>query len=302
MAMSQIAALFANGQGVTQDYQKAMEWYLKASDKGVASAMTEIGSLYANGQGVKQDKKKAMEWYLKAADKDEAGAMYGIGVLYDSGEGVTQDYQKAMEWYLKAADKGEAGAMNNIGTLYDKGKGVKQDSEKAMEWFLKAADKGEVIAINNIGVLYHNGQVIEKYRDRAIEWHAKAEAQKKQERDEQVKEADNWKKINCGGAIYNLQQLLMQNPYDIGGKCFFLDTFQAADIQILSRTVALFTYRLMEKNYVVYTDFGDASAPVGQWRTFVVKGNSEPFKYTSVFGGAVTASKVHVLQEVYREK
>ena len=54
--------------------------------------MRNLGLLYANGQGVAQDYAKAREWYEKAADKDDATAMRNLGMLYANGLGVTQDY------------------------------------------------------------------------------------------------------------------------------------------------------------------------------------------------------------------
>ena len=47
---------------MAQDYAKAFEWYVKAADKGDASAMSNLGLFYANGQGVAQDYAKAREW------------------------------------------------------------------------------------------------------------------------------------------------------------------------------------------------------------------------------------------------
>ena len=48
----QIRFLYEKGQGVSQDYKKAIEWYQKAADKGNASGMKNIGDLYYDGQGV----------------------------------------------------------------------------------------------------------------------------------------------------------------------------------------------------------------------------------------------------------
>jgi len=47
-------------RGVEQDYSKAMEWYLKASDAGNEYAMLRIGVMYKNGRGVDQDDGKAV--------------------------------------------------------------------------------------------------------------------------------------------------------------------------------------------------------------------------------------------------
>ena len=116
-AMFNLGLLYANGQGVTQDYVRAREWYEKAAEKGFPRAMFNLGLLYANGEGVTQDYAKAREWYEKAADKGNAIAMVNLGLIYAHGQGVTQDYTKAREWYEKAADKGDAEAKANLEKL-----------------------------------------------------------------------------------------------------------------------------------------------------------------------------------------
>ena len=142
-AMFNLGLLYANGQGVTQDYVRAREWYEKAAEKGFPSAMGNLGVLYHNGQGVAQDYVRAREWYEKAAEKGFPRAMGNLGVLYHNDQGVAQDYAKAREWYEKAAANGNATAMLNLGQLYEEGWGVAQDYGKAREWYEKAADKGE---------------------------------------------------------------------------------------------------------------------------------------------------------------
>ena len=56
--------LYAKGEGIAQDYDKAREWYQKAADAGIASAMTNLGLMYDNGQGITQDYDKALLCYL----------------------------------------------------------------------------------------------------------------------------------------------------------------------------------------------------------------------------------------------
>jgi TPR repeat protein len=73
--------------------------------------------LYDKGQGVTQDFAKAREWYEKGADKGDASAMTNLGVLYEKGYGVTQDHAKAREWFEKAADEGNAEAKANLEKL-----------------------------------------------------------------------------------------------------------------------------------------------------------------------------------------
>ena len=56
-----------------------MEWYQKAVDNGNTYGMIKIGDLYYHGNGVSQDYSKAMEWYQKAADNGNTDGMVQIG-------------------------------------------------------------------------------------------------------------------------------------------------------------------------------------------------------------------------------
>lgn len=50
-----------------QDYAGALEWYSKAAAAGNPRGMYGLGILYRNGQGVTLDPDKALEWEEKAA-------------------------------------------------------------------------------------------------------------------------------------------------------------------------------------------------------------------------------------------
>jgi hypothetical protein len=52
--------------------------------------------MYANGQGVPQDYAQAIEWCRKAAEQDGAGAQLNLGWMYATGQGVPLD--QAARW------------------------------------------------------------------------------------------------------------------------------------------------------------------------------------------------------------
>ncbi|MBR2274702.1 MAG: SEL1-like repeat protein, partial [Lachnospiraceae bacterium] len=75
-ACSSIAYMYySEDSGVDQDYEKAMEWFLKAAEAGRTSAMNYIARMYALGQGVKEDNEEALSWYQKAAEAGDTTAM-----------------------------------------------------------------------------------------------------------------------------------------------------------------------------------------------------------------------------------
>jgi TPR repeat protein len=76
----------------------------KAAKDGIIEAQCNIGSLYRDGQGVSQDYKLAMDWYQKAASKGNDYAQCNIGEMYEDGDGVTKSVDTAIEWYKKAVE------------------------------------------------------------------------------------------------------------------------------------------------------------------------------------------------------
>src|SRR5437867_10377850 len=60
--------------------------------QGNADAQAKLGQLYADGQGVPQDYAKARQCWEKAAAQGNAHAQAAHGTLYYGGRGVPQDY------------------------------------------------------------------------------------------------------------------------------------------------------------------------------------------------------------------
>ncbi|WP_347990344.1 tetratricopeptide repeat protein [Methylomonas sp. AM2-LC] len=109
--------MYLDGQGIAQNYQKAVEWYRKAAEQGDANGQNSLGFVYTNGYGVTQDNQKAVEWFRKAAEQGNAKGQYNLGVMYTNGYGVTQDNQKALDWYRKAAEQGFDAAKQALENL-----------------------------------------------------------------------------------------------------------------------------------------------------------------------------------------
>ena len=73
-----------------------------AEEKAVPGAEdVALGQQYENGDGVEQDYAKAMEYYLSAAEAGNGEGMRRVGRLYQYGNGAETDYALAMEWYVR---------------------------------------------------------------------------------------------------------------------------------------------------------------------------------------------------------
>ena len=94
------------GKGVTQNYQEAAKWMLKAAKQGNADAQNILGSMYREGQGVIKDYKEAAKWYRLAAGQGNANSQFSLGFMYSNGQGVIRDLVLAHIWYNLAASNG----------------------------------------------------------------------------------------------------------------------------------------------------------------------------------------------------
>jgi TPR repeat protein len=161
------------GDGLTVDYQRAIEWYRKAAEQGYAMAQNQLGLFYNEGLGVEKDPRMALHWYRKAADQDHKTSMANIGNAYYEGNGVTQDYKEAARWYRKAAEFGFAPAQRLLGEMHFEGKGIPQSDAEGLKWLKKAAENGDKAAQYKLSMRYRQGNGVEKDIIQAGYWYLK---------------------------------------------------------------------------------------------------------------------------------
>jgi TPR repeat protein len=125
----------------------------KLAEGGSGLAQYSLGVMYANGDGVPQDYKEAMKWYRKSADQGNANAQFSLGVMYDKGEGVPQDYKEAVRWYRMSAEQGKAIAQRNLGLMYFQGVGVIEDYITSYAWISVAKANGHEKAAGGLDLV-----------------------------------------------------------------------------------------------------------------------------------------------------
>lgn len=136
MADAERTGLRAYNKG---DYATALRIFRPLAARGQVLAEYVIGLMYANGQGLPQDYRKTMQWHRKAAEQGEAKAQFSVGVLYFKGLGTKRDHAEALKWYRRAANQGDPAAQFNLGAMYAKGDVVKRDPVTADMWYTLAA-------------------------------------------------------------------------------------------------------------------------------------------------------------------
>ena len=113
-----------------------------------AKNIYEKGLAYEFGEGVTQSYSTAFEYFKKSAEQNYAPAQYKMGLAYAYGQGTEKDPAAAAEWYQKSAMQGYALAQRTLGTLYMGGDGVEQNKPLALAWYDILADGGNVMDIH----------------------------------------------------------------------------------------------------------------------------------------------------------
>ena len=149
-----LVAAMLSVSAMAADFNQVMQRF---ANQGDAFAQYHLGVLYYQGEGVSQDYAKAAEWFEKAANQDSADAQKFIAAMYYQGKGVGQDYAKAAAWYRKAANQDDAIAQNLIAGMYYLGEGVSRNIIIAKEWSRKACDNGEQKGCDSYKILDDRG-------------------------------------------------------------------------------------------------------------------------------------------------
>lgn len=91
---------------VEQDYAEAVRLLRIAAEVHLPSALYDLAACYANGEGVDKDPRKAFELYLRAALHGDDDAVFKVGRAYYYGFGVAKNRRVANIWLDRAEELG----------------------------------------------------------------------------------------------------------------------------------------------------------------------------------------------------
>jgi TPR repeat protein len=114
--------------------------------RGDAIAEYNLGLMYYAGQGVAQDYERAVMLFRGAAEQGDPPSQYSLGVAYEFGAGVQRDYVEAAAWYRRAAEQGYIDAQSALGFMYGDGVEIPADYVQAYLWLSLAATAGDTDA------------------------------------------------------------------------------------------------------------------------------------------------------------
>ena len=83
-----------------------MRWYRRPVEQGLVRGPYNLGLMNEHGQGVPQDYAKALRQCLRDAERGYVVAYYNLGVMYLRGLGTLQNFVEAYKWFRLAADGG----------------------------------------------------------------------------------------------------------------------------------------------------------------------------------------------------
>ena len=123
------------------------------ADSGDPDAQKYLGNLYYLGDGVEQNFYRAVYYYRKAAENGNTDAMCSLASCYELGNGVQQNDMAAFNWYFKAANLGDASAQCSIGLHYELGIVVSKNISEAIKWYRLAAKQEHEYSKQRLDIL-----------------------------------------------------------------------------------------------------------------------------------------------------
>ena len=131
----EIGLAYYNGEGISQNYEKALSYFKNGVEKGDIDSIGYIGKFYEEGLIVDQDHSKAFRYYQDAENQGSLMGSAFLGQAYHNGIGTLINIEKAVEYYLPAANGGISMAQERLGDIYYEGSLGTSNYEKSVKWY-----------------------------------------------------------------------------------------------------------------------------------------------------------------------
>ncbi|WP_043649179.1 tetratricopeptide repeat protein [Chitinilyticum litopenaei] len=108
--------LFLKGDELYEkgDFAGAFAAFMQAAMEGDTSCMLRVAVMYTCGEGVNCDYDKAIEWELKAVEGGEISALVNLGISFR----IKGDIRKAKHWFERAIESGDGSGALELAKLY----------------------------------------------------------------------------------------------------------------------------------------------------------------------------------------
>ncbi len=140
-AHSNLGRMFEFGYCEKQDIEAAIKLYEKAASKNHAWSQNNLGHMLSSGQyNIAVNYEKAVEWFEKASKQGFLGGYMNLAWAYYNGYGIVQDYTKSLEYYEKSSSIPQAKYC--LGLMHAEGLGTKVNNEEAYKLLKEAYESG----------------------------------------------------------------------------------------------------------------------------------------------------------------
>lgn len=173
-AMYNLADCFWSGKGgVSQDYERALYWYLKAAKKGHNPSRFMAAYCYLYGIGTNPSWVSALEYANKAISKGYSAAYWIKAQLYKD-KYLTGPIQNYKDNLMLAAKGGYGKAQSELGVLFLIGSeqySIVQDDGTAYYWISQAAENNDAVGLLYLGICYDSGIRVTANHEKAMEYY-----------------------------------------------------------------------------------------------------------------------------------
>ncbi|MFY2764637.1 SEL1-like repeat protein [Arenimonas sp. MALMAid1274] len=128
------------------DKAKAFAGFSQAAALGHTQARINVAAAYAQGDGVAMDSRRARALFLALAEEGDKYSQRTVAKLMMDGGGGPQDYAGARYWLERASNQNDTEAMALLGMMYDPANHRTPDMNLAVFWYQAAHARGNSIA------------------------------------------------------------------------------------------------------------------------------------------------------------
>lgn len=138
-AAGYIGKMYLRGEGVTQDFTQAAEWFDRGIKTGDASSQNGLGYMYLHGYGLKINRQKAADFFQEAAEQDLPQAQVNLGKLFLE----QNELEIAKRYFELAARHGTLESFYYLAEIYNAGLGVERSCLMATAYYKVVAERVE---------------------------------------------------------------------------------------------------------------------------------------------------------------
>lgn len=156
-AAGYLGRMYLRGEGVEQNFDKALVWFTRGIANGDALCQYEMGLMYLHGIGLRKDVMLAADYFRQAANQDFASAQVHLGQLFlDQG-----DIQTATRFFELASRLKHVEAYYHLAEINNKGVGRERSCGLAAIYYKLVAEKVETIhsAFDEANRAYDDGDM-----------------------------------------------------------------------------------------------------------------------------------------------